>query len=117
MRSYVRPSFRASVDTMRWVACGSNSSDLFEILQVFLSWFGTLHLILWLSFCCFFLSTFFFFYDLLFFQVRLLLDYLVGVTTDQFDTMHTCSTWSVDVHVVFGLSCRYFLSTFSTFSA
>ena len=29
--------------------------------------------------------------------------------------MHTCSTWSEDVHGVLGLSSHYFLSTFSTF--
>ena len=39
---------------------------------------------------------------------QLLLDF----STDQLETMHTCSTWSEDVHVVLGLSCLYLFSTF-----
>ena len=72
-------------------------TDLFETLQVFLSWSEDVH----------------HFFDF-FFQIRLLLEKLPCGRIDYFETMHTCSTWSVDVHVVLGLSSRYFLSTFST---
>ena len=41
---------------------------------------------------------------------------LLGFSTDHFKTMHTCFTWSVNIDVVLGLSSRYFLSTFVTFS-
>ena len=37
-------------------------------------------------------------------------------STDHFETVHTGSTWFVDVHVVLGLSFFYLLSTFFTFS-
>ena len=38
-------------------------------------------------------------------------------STDHLETIHTCSTWSEDVHVVRGLSCLYlFFSTLRTFS-
>ena len=52
-------------------------------------------------------STYFFFRsDYLW--VELLLEF----STDHFETMHTYSTWSIDVHVVLGLSFLYFLSVF-----
>ena len=52
---------------------------------------------------------------------------ILEFSTNHFETMHTCSTWSIDVHVVLGLwsidvhvvlglSSHYVLSTFSTFS-
>ena len=41
---------------------------------------------------------------------------LLEFSSDHFETMYSCSTWSVDVHVVYGLSSDYFLPTFSTFS-
>ena len=41
---------------------------------------------------------------------------LLEFSTDHFETMHICSTWSVDVNVVLGLSSDYFLSTFTSFS-
>ena len=72
----------------------TSSTDLFETLQVFLSWSEDVHLVFGLSSHYFFIYCFHFF-DLVFFQVRLLLEYLVGaipprVSTDPFETMHTC---------------------------
>ena len=40
---------------------------------------------------------------------------LLEFSIDHFETMHTCSTWSVDVHVVLGLSSRYFYQFFFYF--
>ena len=58
------------------------------------------------------------FFDLVF-SGSITIRYLVGATPPRvfhrFETMHTCSTWSVDMHVVLGLSSDYFLSTFTTF--
>ena len=41
---------------------------------------------------------------------------LLEFSTDHFETKRTCSTWSVDVHVVWGypLIIFIFISTFST---
>ena len=39
---------------------------------------------------------------------------LLHFSTEHLETMHTCSTWSEDVHV-FGLSSHYLYSTFRTF--
>ena len=98
-------------------------TDLFETLQVFLSWSEVVHLVLRLSSLYFFINFFHFFnlFFFFFFQVRLLLEYvdtlwaqlLLEFSADHFETIHTYSTWSVDVHMVMGLSSRYFLSTFS----
>ena len=44
--------------------------------------------------------------------VQLPLDF----STDHLETMHTCSTWSEDEHVVLGFSCHYLFSTFCTLS-
>ena len=33
---------------------------------------------------------------------------LLEFSTDRFETMYPCSTWSVDVHVVLGLASRFF---------
>ena len=70
-----------------------------------------------------FFINFFHFFNLVFFsgQITITIDtlweqLLLEFSTDHFETIHNCSTWSVDVHVVLGLSSRYFLSTFSTFS-
>ena len=41
---------------------------------------------------------------------------LLSFYTDQLETMHTCSTWSEDVHRVFGLSCHYLFFNFLLFS-
>ena len=43
--------------------------------------------------------------------VQLILEF----STDHFETIHTCSTWSEDVHVVLGLSSRYFYQLFFYF--
>ena len=37
---------------------------------------------------------------------------LLEFSTDHFETMHTSSTWSVDLHVVLGLSSHYFVFNF-----
>ena len=37
---------------------------------------------------------------------------LLEFSTDHFETMHTCSTWSVDVHVVLELSSLNFFFYF-----
>ena len=103
---------------MRWVACGCNSSfltDLFETLQVFLSWSEDVHLVLGLSFHDFFIN----FFGLVFFSGQIIIridtlcaQLLLEFSTNHFETIHTCSTWSVDVHVVLGLSSRYFYQLF-----
>ena len=43
--------------------------------------------------------------------MQLFLDF----STDHLETMHTCSTWSEDVHVILGLFCHYFLFNFLHF--
>ena len=94
-------------------------TDLFESLQVFLSWSEDVHLVwgLGLSSRYFFLSTFPTYFGLVFFQVRLLCVWaqLLEFSTDHFETMHTCSTWSVDVHEVLELSSHYFYQLFLLF--
>ena len=81
------------------------------------------HVVLGLS-CYYFLSTFSTFFDLVSFfsgsitirKDTLWAQLLLEFSTGHFETMHTCSTWSVDVHVVLGLSSHYFiLSAFTTF--
>ena len=69
-----------------------------------------------------FFINFFYFFDVVFFsgQITIRIDtlwaqLLLEFSTDHFETMHTCSTWSVDVHVVLGISFHFFLSTFFTF--
>ena len=42
---------------------------------------------------------------------QLLLDF----STDHLENMHTCSTWSEDVHVVLGLSSIIFFQLFAFF--
>ena len=42
--------------------------------------------------------------------------FLLQFSTDNLETMHTCSTWSVDVHMVLGLSSHYLLFFCSSFS-
>ena len=61
------------------------------------------------------ISTFFFFFSFsFFFQNRLVLELwmqlILQFSTDRFWTMHTCSTWSVDV--VLGLVFHYFYQLF-----
>ena len=99
-------------------------------LQVFLSCSEDVHLVLELSSRYFFINFFFHIFDLVFFvffvfflfsghitiRIDTLLAQLLGFYIDNFETMHIWSTWSVDVHVVLGLSSCSFLSTFSTFS-
>ena len=99
-------------------------TGLFETLQAFLSWSKDLHLVLGLS--CYFFINFFhlvffsgpmnFFLGLITFRIDTLWAQLLEFSTDRFETIHTCSTWTVGVHVVLGLSSHYFLATFSTFS-
>ena len=68
----------------------------------------------------FFLSSFFSVFRLSFFfpgpiSIRidiLCVQLLLSVSTDHLETMHICSTWSEDVHVVLGLSCHYLFSLF-----
>ena len=89
-------------------------TDLFGTLQVFLSWSEDVHLVLGLS-SHYYLSTFSNFYDLFFFSGPMTIridtlweQLLLEFSTDHFETMHTCSTWSVDVHVALGLSSHFF---------
>ena len=94
-------------------------TDLFETLQVFLSWSEDVHQVLGLSSLHFFFN-FFHFLDLVFFRSDYYRNrYLVGATlefsTDHFETMDACSTWSVDVHLVLGLSSHYFYHLFLLF--
>ena len=100
-------------------------TGLFKTLQVFLSWSEDMHLVLVLSryfFINFFHLVFFFsgpitfFSGLITFRIDTLWTQLLEFSIDRFETMHTCSTWTVGVHVVLGLSSHYFLSTFSAFS-
>ena len=93
---------------------------LFETLQAFLSWSKDVHLVLGLS--CYFFINLFHFFDLVFFSgpITVRIDtlreqFLLEFSTHHFETLHTCSTWTVGVHVVLGLSSHYFLSTFSAF--
>ena len=73
---------------------------------------------MWLSSNYYFI-TFLHFFDSFFFsgQITIRIDtswvqLLLEFSTDHFKTMHTCSTWSVDVHVVLGLSSHYFYELF-----
>ena len=72
------------------------------------------------------LSSHYFFYQLFllfrhnFFQIRPILktfwtQFRLEVSTNHFETMHTCSTWSVNVHVVLILSSHYFYQLFPLF--
>ena len=69
---------------------------------------------LWTS--CFFIK----FFYLVFFSGQITIriedtlwaQLLLEFSPDHFETMHTCSSWSVHVQVVLGLSSLYFLSTF-----
>ena len=70
-----------------------------------------------------FFINFFYFFDLVLFSgsITIRIDtlweqHLLELSIGHFETMHACSTWSVDVHVVLGLSSNYILSTFITFS-
>ena len=61
-----------------------------------------------------FFINFFYFFNLVFFSglitIRidtLWMQLLLEFSTDQFETMHICLTWFVDVHVVLGLSFFY----------
>ena len=142
VRSSVCPSVLPS-DTLRWVAVDATPLTVFnrsfETLQVLLLWSG-FGVILPLSqffplfnliFCC-----------CLFVcvcvcvcacacacvcvcvcsnQITIRIDtlwaqLLLEFSIDHFYTMHTCSTSSVDVHVVFGLSSFLFIIFFSSFS-
>ena len=76
-------------------------SDHLETLQVFLSWSDDMHLVI---LPLFFFVNFSHFFNL-FFPGHITLRYLVDaiplrVFYRSFCTMHTCSAWSVDVHVV-----------------
>ena len=44
------------------------------------------------------------------------MQFLLDFSTDHLETIHSCSTWNENVHVVLGLSCHYLFSTFCTFS-
>ena len=95
-------------------------TDHFETLQVFLSWSEDVHVVFGLS-SHYFLSTFPTFFTYFFpGQIIIRIDtmwaqLLLEFSTDHFETMHTCFTWSVDVHMVLELSSHYFLSTFFRF--
>ena len=54
----------------------------------------------------------YFFPGLISFKIDTLLAQLLQLSTDQFETMHTCSTLSEDVRVVLGLFSRYFFFNF-----
>ena len=67
-----------------------------------------------------FLSVFFYFFNLDFsrsisIRIDILWAQLLDFSTNHLETMHTCSTWSEDLHVVLGLSCPYLFSTFLLF--
>ena len=89
-------------------------NNVFETMQVFLSWSEDVHLILGLSSRYFFIKVF----DLVFSSridtlwAQLLLEF----SLDHLETVHTCSTWYEEVCVVLGLSCHYLFSTFCTIS-
>ena len=65
---------------------------------------------------------FFYFFDLVFSgSISIIIDtlwvqLLLEVFTDHLETTRTCSTWSENVHVFFGLSCRYRFFNFLLFS-
>ena len=48
-------------------------------------------------------------------RIDILWAQLLEFSTGHFETVHTCSAWSEDVHVVLELSSYYFLSTFPLF--
>ena len=88
---------------MRWVACGRNSSYSSLTLPVFRSWFEDV-LMFWGYSPVIFINLFHFF-DLVFSRSDTLwAQLLLEFSTDHFETVHICSTWSADVHVVLGLS-------------
>ena len=63
---------------------------------------------------------FFHFFNLVFFTGQIRIDtlwaqLLLEFSTDHFETMHTCSTWSVDAHVLLGLFSFYFYQLFPLF--
>ena len=98
-------------------------THLFETLQMFLSWSEAAHLVLGLSSRYFFYQLFPLFRHFFSGQIinridTLLAQLLLEFSTDHFETMPTCSTWSEDVHAGLGLYSLnlLFLSTFSTFS-
>ena len=70
-----------------------------------------------------FFFCFLFFFLFFFFQFLYVFDLVFsGSITSQFspghfETMHVVVLWSVDMHVVLGLSSDYFLSSFTTFAA
>ena len=87
------------------------STDHFEIMHTCLTW--SVNVVLGLS-SLYVLLTFSSFATLFFpGSITIRIDTLwaqfpLEFSTDHFETMHTCSTWSVNVHVVLGLSSRYF---------
>ena len=91
--------------------------NLFETLLVFLSWSENVHLVLGLSSRIIFSQLFPLFRQFFFRPgIETLWEQLLKeFQTDHLETLHTCFTWPVDVHVVIRLSSRYF-STFYTFS-
>ena len=48
-------------------------------------------------------------------RITLWAQLLLEFSTEHFETMHTCSTWSVDVHAVLGLSSLFFVNFFLLF--
>ena len=89
----------------------------FETMHTCFAWSVDVHVVLGLSSYYFlsnvssryFFSTFFHFFDLFFFSSQITIrkdtlwaQLLLEFSTDHFETIHTCSTWSVDVHVVSG---------------
>ena len=73
------------------------------------AWSVDVRVVLWLSSHYFFYHFFFYFFDSVFFPISIRIDILwaqllLEVSIDHFENMHTCSTLSEDVHVVWGLS-------------
>ena len=96
-----------------WTQLLLQLTNLFETLQVFLLWSEDVHRV-WGLFSFYFVSIFpltrfQLFSGQITFRIDSLRTQLLEFSTDHFETMHNCSIWSVDVHMVWGLSSHFFL--------
>ena len=82
---------------------------------MFLSWSEDVHVVFWAYSPVIFLINIFSTFLTLFFPGQFIIrkdtlwaQLLLEFSTDHFETMYNCFTWSIDVHVVLGLSSLYF---------
>ena len=121
------PLFRLSCFQVRFVLDSLWAPPPIVIHRIFWS-YASLFYMVWRCGCCFRIILLLFFLN--FFHLfnwhfsrsdyvridTLWAQLLLQLSTDHFETMHTCSIWSEDVRVIFGLFCNFSLSLFFFFN-